>query len=61
VPNAQTEEEWNAIKRFLRPVMISLVQCKNVMLKGVIFQNSPAWNLHPLMSENVIITGRRKR
>ena len=55
VPNAQTAEEWNAIKRFLRPVMISLVQCKNVMLKGVIFQNSPAWNLHPLMSENVII------
>lgn len=55
VPNAQTAEEWNAIKRFLRPVMISLVQCKNVMLKGVIFQNSPAWNLHPLMSENIII------
>ncbi len=55
VPSAQTEAEWNAIKRFLRPVMISLVQCKNVMLKGVIFQNSPAWNLHPLMCENVII------
>ena len=55
VPNAKTPEEWNAIKRFLRPVMISLVQCKNVMLKGVIFQNSPAWNLHPLMCENVII------
>ena len=49
VPNAQTPEEWNAIKRFLRPVMISLVKCKNVMLKGVIFQNSPAWNLHPLV------------
>ena len=30
VPNAQTPEEWNAIKRFLRPVMISLVKCKNV-------------------------------
>ena len=55
VPNAKTPEEWNAIKRFLRPVMISLVKCKNVMLKGVIFQNSPAWNLHPLMCENVIV------
>ena len=55
VPNAQTEEEWQAIKRFLRPVMVSLVKCKNVMLKGAIFQNSPAWNLHPLMCENVII------
>ena len=55
VPNAQTEEEWRAIKRFLRPVMVSLVECKNVLLEGVIFQNSPAWNLHPLMCENIII------
>ena len=55
VPNAKTDAEWQAIKRFLRPVMVSLVNCKNVRLKGVIFQNSPAWNLHPLMCENVII------
>lgn len=55
VPNAQTEEEWESIKRFLRPVMVSLVGCKNVLLQGVIFQNSPAWNLHPLMCENIII------
>ncbi len=55
VPKAETEAEWNAIKRFLRPVMISLVNCKNVLLQGVIFQNSPAWNIHPLMCENIII------
>ena len=55
VPKATTDAEWNAIKRFLRPVMISLVNCKNVLLQGVIFQNSPAWNIHPLMCENVII------
>ena len=55
VPNAQTEEEWQAVKRFLRPVMVSLVNCKNVLLEGVIFQNSPAWNLHPLMCQNIII------
>ena len=55
VPAAQTEEEWQAVKRFLRPVMVSLVSCKNVLLQGVIFQNSPAWNLHPLMCENIII------
>ncbi|MBR6180798.1 MAG: glycoside hydrolase family 28 protein [Prevotella sp.] len=50
-----TPEEWESIKRFLRPVMVSLVGCKNVLLQDVIFQNSPAWNLHPLMCENVII------
>ena len=55
VPAAQTEEEWQAVKRFLRPVMVSLVNCKNVLLEGVIFQNSPAWNLHPLMCQNIII------
>ena len=52
-----TDEEWQEIKRFLRPVMISLVGCKNVLLQDVVFQNSPAWNLHPLMCENIIIDG----
>ena len=51
----QTEEDWNYIKRFLRPVMLSLVNCKNVLLKDIIIQNSPAWNIHPLMCENIII------
>jgi polygalacturonase len=55
--NLKSEEEWNSIKRFLRPVMVSLVSCKNVLLQGVIFQNSPAWNIHPLMCENIIIDG----
>lgn len=55
VPKASTDEEWNRIKRFLRPVMVSLVNCKNVLLHGVIFQNSPAWNIHPLMCENIIL------
>ncbi|MDR0982011.1 MAG: glycoside hydrolase family 28 protein [Culturomica sp.] len=51
----RTEEEWQSIRHFLRPVMVSLVECKNVWLQGVIFQNSPSWNLHPLMCENVLV------
>jgi len=50
-----TKEDWESVKRFLRPVLVSLVNCKNVLLQDVIFQNSPAWNLHPLMCENIII------
>lgn len=50
-----SEEEWNAIRDFLRPVLLNFVECKNILLDGVTFQNSPAWNLHPLMSENIII------
>lgn len=53
--NLKTEEEWQSIRHFLRPVMISLIECKNVWLEGVIFQNSPAWNIHPLMCENVLV------
>jgi polygalacturonase len=32
-----------------------LAKCKNVLLDGVTFQNSPAWNLHPLMCENLTV------
>lgn len=51
----KSEEEWQSVRHFLRPVMVSLISCKNVWLQGVVFQNSPAWNLHPLMCENVLI------
>lgn len=57
----KTEEEWATVKDFLRPVMVSLQNCKNVFLQGVIFQNSPAWNIHPLMCENVIMDGIQVR
>jgi polygalacturonase len=56
VPNVKlTDSEWIEIKDFLRPVMISLVECKNVLLQGVLFENSPSWNIHPLLCTNLII------
>ena len=45
----------NEIKTFLRPVLVSLRECENILLEGVSFQNSPAWNLHPLWCRNMII------
>ena len=53
--NLKTDAERQDIRDFLRPVMVSFIECKGVYLTGVIFQNSPAWNLHPLTCENVII------
>jgi len=50
-----TKQDYEAIKDFLRPVMISIVKCRNVLLDGPTFQNSPAWNIHPLMCENVTL------
>ncbi|WP_299819699.1 glycoside hydrolase family 28 protein [uncultured Pontibacter sp.] len=55
VPDFKTKEEFEAVKDFLRPVMVSLVNCKKVLLDGPTFQNSPAWNIHPLMCEDVTI------
>ena len=56
VPQANlTDQQWEDIKDFLRPVMISFISCKNLMLRGVLFENSPNWNIHPLLCENVII------
>ncbi|MEG1586450.1 MAG: glycoside hydrolase family 28 protein [Bacteroidales bacterium] len=52
-----TEADWQAIHDFLRPVMINFVSCKNLLLEGVLFENSPNWNIHPLLCENVIIDG----
>jgi len=40
-----------------RPVLIQLNNCRNVLLQNVAFQNSPAWNIHPIMCENIIIDG----
>ena len=43
------------IKTFLRPVLVSLRNCENILLEGVTFQNSPAWNIHPLWCRNVLV------
>jgi len=50
-----TDSSWLAARDFLRPVMINFIECKNVLLQGVLFENSPSWNIHPLLCTNVII------
>lgn len=51
----KTKEDFEAIHDFLRPVMVSIRNSKRVLLDGPVFQNSPAWNIHPLMIEDLII------
>jgi DNA sulfur modification protein DndE len=48
-------QKSETIKDFLRPNMVSLIHCKRILLQGVTFQNSPAWCLHPLMSQHLTI------
>lgn len=55
VPDLIGEDELTSVKDFLRPVMVSIINSKRVLLDGPTFQNSPAWNIHPLMCEDIII------
>ena len=55
VPDLISETEYYKVRDFLRPVLVSIVNSKQILLDGVTFQNSPAWNLHPLMSSDIII------
>ena len=46
---------YEEVKDFLRPNLLVLTNCDRILLEGVVFQNSPAWCLHPLMSSNITI------
>lgn len=51
----KTKEDFEAIHDFLRPVLVSIQNSKRVLFDGPVFQNSPAWNIHPLMIEDLIV------
>ncbi len=51
----ETDEEWESIHDWLRPVMLNIVKSKRVLLEGITFKNSPSWCLHPLSCEHITI------
>jgi polygalacturonase len=51
----KTAAFYDSVKDFLRPNLMVLSNCKNILLEGVTFQNSPAWCLHPMMCENIVV------
>lgn len=55
ISNGLTKKDVEEYKDFLRPNLVVLTKCKRVLLQGVTFQNSPAWNVHPLMCEDLTI------
>jgi polygalacturonase len=50
-----SSSDYEHIKDFLRPNLLVLTNCKKVLLEGVTIQNSPAWNLHPLLCEDLTL------
>lgn len=51
----ETDEEWNEIRPWLRPVLINIVKSKRVLLEDVTFKNSPSWCVHPLSCEHITL------
>lgn len=50
-----SDAEWGEMKTWLRPVLLSIVKSKKVLLEGVTFKNSPSWCLHPLSCEDLTL------
>jgi polygalacturonase len=53
----EPENPAGAPLRWPRPRMIYLSKCKNILVRGLTIINSPSWNIHPVLCENVRIDG----
>lgn len=47
--------DFEDIKDYLRPNLIVFTNCRRVLLEGITFQNSPAWNIHPLLCTDLTL------
>lgn len=48
-------KDFEEIRDFLRPNMLRITNCKNVLLEDVTFENSPAWTMHIALSQQITI------
>jgi len=49
------ERIFGGEKDYLRPQFIQPYKCKNVLIEGVKIVDSPMWEVHPVLCENVIV------
>lgn len=45
--------------QFLRPPLLQIKNCKNVVVEGIFITNSPFWTVHPLFTENLTLRNLR--
>ena len=50
-----TAADYLRAREFLRPVMVQLVDCRNVLIDGGTFTNSPSFHIQPVECEDVVI------
>ena len=54
--NVSPEKRIMGEGSYLRPPFIQFYKCSNILIEGVTIKNAPFWFIHPVLSENVIIT-----
>ncbi|ACX65101.1 glycoside hydrolase family 28 protein [Paenibacillus sp. FSL H8-0457] len=52
---SEEPQDYEPVRDYLRPNLLSLRNCKRILLSGPTFQNSAAWCLHPWASEQITI------
>lgn len=53
------KEDFTQAAKFLRPSLVGLYNCKNVLVEGVTLFKSPMWMLHPVYCDEVVVRGVR--
>lgn len=48
-------QDYEKVRELLRPSLLLLANCRGVVLDGPTFRNSPSWNLHLLLCDNVAL------
>ncbi|MGC4104417.1 glycosyl hydrolase family 28 protein [Ferruginibacter sp.] len=51
----KTLKDYEDVKDFLRPNMIRIFNCKNILIQDVTFENSPAWTTHIQESQHITL------
>lgn len=52
-------DDFKVADEYLRPSLVGLYHCKNVLVEGVTLFKSPMWMLHPVYSEDIVVHGVR--
>ncbi len=50
-----SEADFRKTREYLRPHLVHIEQCNDILLDGPTFENSPKFNIYPSHCENVII------
>jgi len=54
-PGPPNLDDYVKFKTLLRPPLVLLSNCHDVLLSGPTFRNSPSWNIHLLYSDNITV------